>query len=95
VGAWLEWALLRRALVRHIGSVSIGAGNMARTFAAALIAAAAGYGASRVTHSVHPLPAAALVAAVFGIVYFTTARALGLAEARAFTEAVSRRLRRK
>jgi hypothetical protein len=36
-----------------------------------------------------------LVAGVFGIVYFTAARALGLSEARAFTEGLSRRLRRK
>ena len=95
IGAWLEWALLRRALVRHIGSVSTGGGPMTRTFAAALIAAAAGYGASRVTESVHPLPGALLVAAVFGMIYFTTARALGLAEARAFTSALARRIRRK
>jgi putative peptidoglycan lipid II flippase len=95
LGAWLEWALLRRALGRHIGSVGTGSGPMARTFGAALIAAAAGYGASRVTAPVHPLPAAVLVAGVFGIVYFTMARALGLTEARAFTEALSRRLRRK
>jgi putative peptidoglycan lipid II flippase len=95
LGAWLEWALLRRALGRHIGSVGTGSGPMARTFGAALIAAAAGYGASRVTAPVHPLPAAVLVAGVFGIVYFTMARALGLTEARAFTEALSRRIRRK
>lgn len=95
LGAWLEWALLRRALIRHIGNVGTGSGHMARAFAAALMAAAAGYGASRVTGSMHPLPGALLIAAVFGIVYFTAAHALGLAEARAFTQALSRRIRRK
>jgi putative peptidoglycan lipid II flippase len=95
VGAWLEWALLRRALAHQIGSVGTGSGHMARTFGAALIAAAAGYGASRVTAPLHPLLGALLVAGVFGIVYFTAARALGLTEARAFTEALSRRIRRK
>jgi putative peptidoglycan lipid II flippase len=95
LGAWLEWALLRRSLVHRIGNVNIGGGQLLRTFMAALLAAAAGYGVSLTISAVHPLPAALLVAAVFGIAYFTAARAFGLNEARAFTDAVSRRLRRK
>jgi len=95
VGAWLEWALLRRSLVQRIGNVNVGGGHLVRTFAAALLAAAIGYGVSLVTASMHPLPAAALVAGAFGVVYFTAARAFGLNEARAFTAAVSRRIRRK
>jgi putative peptidoglycan lipid II flippase len=95
LGAWLEWALLRRALVRRIGNVGTGGGHMARTFAAALLAAAAGYGISLITKPVHPLPAALLVAAAFGIVYFSVAHLLGLHEARAFTAALMRRIRRK
>jgi putative peptidoglycan lipid II flippase len=95
VGAWLEWALLRRSLTHRIGSVGAGGGHFPRTFAAALLAAAAGYGVNFLFHGVHPLPTAALVAAAFGIVYFTTAHLFGLQEARAFTAAVSRRLGRR
>lgn len=95
LGAWLEWGLLRRSLVRRIGDVNVGGAHLVRTFAAALIAAAAGSAVRLITAPLHPMPAALLVAAVFGVVYFTAARALGLNEARAFTDALSRRIRRK
>lgn len=94
LGAWLEWALLRRSLVRRIGSVGTGGGNMVRTFAAALLAVAAGYGVSLLTSFLHPLPAAVVVAGAFGVAYFSTAHLFGLTEARAFTAAVMRRVRR-
>jgi putative peptidoglycan lipid II flippase len=95
IGAWLEWALLRAALRRHIGSVGVGAPALARLFAAAFAGAAAGWAATLATASLHPLPAAALVGAAFGLVYLAATQLLGVAEARQFTASLMRRLRRR
>lgn len=94
VGAWLEWALLKTRLQRRIGSIGAGAGQLVRMFAAALLAAAAGYGVRLAATGLHPLTVAAAVVAVFGLAYFAAARALGLAEARVFLESLRRRVRR-
>jgi putative peptidoglycan lipid II flippase len=94
IGAWLEWALLRRSLTKLIGEVGGGAGPVARMFAAALLAAAAGWGVNALASAQHPLPRAGLVTAVFGTVYFAAARLFGLPEARALFDAVRRRVRR-
>jgi len=93
LGAWLEWVLLRRRLARHFGAVGAGFGPLARMFAAALVAAAAGHGARILLAAWPPLAAALLVAAVFGGVYFAVAAALGLPQARALPAAVLHRLK--
>jgi putative peptidoglycan lipid II flippase len=99
LGAWVEWALLKRSLAARLGSVplrgipsGVGAGTapLARMFAAAFAAAAGGFAASRALTNLHALLEASLVAAVFGCVYFAVAAALGLEQARA----PFRRLRR-
>jgi putative peptidoglycan lipid II flippase len=95
VGAWLETVLLRRSLMRRIGSVGIGGGYLMRTFAAALFAAVVGHGVSLAAEPMHPLLIALLVATAFGVAYFTAARIFGLGEARAFAAALSRRIRPK
>jgi putative peptidoglycan lipid II flippase len=94
-GAWLEWALLRGRLQQRIGAVGTGAGHLARMFAAALAAAAVGYGVRLAATGLHPVMVALLVVSAFGAVYFGVARALGLAEARAVMDSVLRRVRRK
>ncbi len=92
LGAWVEWALLKRALAARLGSVPLrglprgvgaGAAPLARMFAAALAAAAAAFATSRGLANFHALLEAAVVAAVFGSVYFAVAAALGLEQARA------------
>jgi putative peptidoglycan lipid II flippase len=94
VGAWVEWALLRRRLKLQLGGVGAGLAPLARMFAAALLAAAAGRGLGAVV-SVAPLLAAALIAGLFGTVYFAAAYLLGLDEARALATTLLRRLRRR
>jgi hypothetical protein len=63
-------------------------------FGAALAAAAAGYGTRLLLAAWPPLPAALVVAAVFGAVYFAVAAAFGLPQARALGRAVLARGRR-
>jgi putative peptidoglycan lipid II flippase len=90
LGAWVEWALLKRTLAARLGSVGAGAMPLARMSAAAVAAAAAGIAVSLALPNVHALTEAVLVAASFGCVYFGVAAALGLEQARALL----RRLRR-
>jgi putative peptidoglycan lipid II flippase len=94
IGAWLEWALLRARLHRQLGRVEVGFGQYARMFAAALIAAGIGYGASVLAGEMYPLLKALLVGGVFGLFYFAAARAFGLGEARVVLDAGLRRVRR-
>jgi hypothetical protein len=61
-------------------------------FAAALVAAAAARGLEAVV-AFTPLFEAALVAGLFGAVYFTAAHVLGLDEARVFAASLLRRVR--
>jgi putative peptidoglycan lipid II flippase len=82
LGAWVEWALLKRALVAQVGEVGAGAPQLARMFAAALTAGAAAHFANLWFASSQPLLAAALAAAVFGLVYCAVGAALGLEQAR-------------
>jgi putative peptidoglycan lipid II flippase len=95
VGAWLEWALLRTRLARRIGDIGTGASQLMRMFGAALAGAAAAHGVRWGTAALHPVLNAAVVVTTFGVVYFVLARALGLAEARAFFDSVLRRIRRR
>jgi putative peptidoglycan lipid II flippase len=94
LGAWIEWALLRRALDAQLGRVGAGAAALARMFTAALAAAAIAYFTGRALAGVQPLLAALAVAAVFGSVYLAAALALGLEQARTFAAGVRRRIRR-
>ena len=80
VAAWLEWGLLRRALGRKIGAVGPGPAPVCKMALAAIIASALGRGCLYLLPDWHPIPIAAIVLSVFGIVYFGMARALGLEE---------------
>jgi len=92
-GAWAEWALLRRRLVRRIGRCGVEAGPLARMFAAAAAAAAVGHGVRVLLTEAHPLVAAVATAAGFGAAYYTAGWVLGLDEARAVLARL--RLRRR
>ena len=94
LGAWLEWALLRRQLNRVIGKTGAGLAPLARMFAAAGIAAAAGYVARLLLADVHPLASALAVAAVFGAIYLGAGVAFGVPQAHTFMQGAISRLRR-
>jgi putative peptidoglycan lipid II flippase len=94
IGAWLEWALLRRRLAQRVGAVGTGAAALARLLVAAGLAAAAARGLLAAV-ALPSIPAAAASGGVFALVYFASARMLGVAEAEAFGLALLRRLRRR
>lgn len=91
LAAWIEVALLRRALAGRIGSVALGAALWLKMFAAGASAAAAGWGIRLLLPELHPIVTGAAVLGGFGVTYFAVAHALGVNEA---TLLVSRRRRR-
>lgn len=85
VAAWVEFALLRQGLNRRIGTTGVEAGLTGRLWAAATLAAVAGGGvALLVPRHQHPILLAVIVIGVYGVVYFSVALMLGVAEAGAF-----------
>jgi putative peptidoglycan lipid II flippase len=94
LGAWLEWALLRRSLAGRIGDVGVGLATLSRLFGAALLAAGVGYAITLVSGALPRIAAAALLVAGFGASYLALTLLFGVSEARNFTAALQRRLRR-
>ena len=96
VAAWVEWALLKRALRGRIGAVGAGAGPLGRMFIAALAGAALGWGMRILLPDTLPtLISGALVLGVYGATYFAVAGALGLDQAGAIFRRVRGMLRRR
>lgn len=81
VAAWVEFALLRRALRRRVGAVGTDAGHLLRLWAAAAIAAALAYGVRRWIGLARPLPAALLILATLGAGYAVATVAFRIPEA--------------
>ena len=95
-GAWVEWALLKRALRNRIGGVGAGAGPLSRMFGAALAGAAAGWVVRLlVPDDLHILIRGVLILGVFGMVYFGVAAALGLSQAGALFRRIAGKLGRR
>ena len=83
MAGWVEFALLRRALARRIGAVRLAPSFLARLWISALIAAAAGIATDLFLPRMHHILHAALVAGLFGALYFGAAILMRVEEARA------------
>ncbi len=96
IAAWVEWALLKRALRGRIGAVGAGAGPLLRMFMAALAGAAAGWGVRLLLpDGMNPLLGGTLVLGVYGVTYFAVAGALGLSQAGALLRRIKGRFGRR
>lgn len=91
VAGWIEFALLRRALTRRIGSVRIAPSFLARLWVAALVAAAAGVAIEIFLPAFNHILRGGVIAGVFGLVYLGGSLALQVEEARATLGRVTRR----
>jgi len=94
IGAWIEWLLLRRGLVGRLGGLGVPHAVLPKMFAAALAAAAIGFGIAYVVPDLHPIIRAVVVLGPFGIAYFILARLFGVSEAGELMDRVLRRVRR-
>jgi putative peptidoglycan lipid II flippase len=96
VAGWVEFLLLSRGLGRRIGSVRLPAAFLVRLWAAALSAAALGWGGKILLGGrgeAHPLLLGICVLGLYGLGYFAASAALGLPEARQIVGGIFRRLR--
>jgi putative peptidoglycan lipid II flippase len=94
LSAWLEFALLRRALNGRIGRTGLPAPFLAKLWATAAAATAAAWGVKLAVGIVHPVLLAALTLAPYGLVYFGGTWAFGIDEARTTIARVLRLARR-
>jgi putative peptidoglycan lipid II flippase len=82
VAGWVEFAMLRRALNRRIGSTGLPASLSARLWFAAALAAAAAWGVKLALPPLHPTAAAVPILGAYGAVYFGVCFALRVEECR-------------
>ena len=91
IAGWIEYALLRRGVGKRIGPVGIASAASFRLWAASLVAAAAGWGVTRLPIGAPDAMHAAAAIAVFALVYGAVTLAVGVPEARAIVARVRRR----
>jgi len=92
LSGWVEFALLRRALTRRIGAVSLPHKFLIILWTSASAGAALGFGVKRLMGTVHPLPLAVASLATYGAIYLCGTYLLGIGESRKAVEGVLRRL---
>jgi putative peptidoglycan lipid II flippase len=83
ISSWVEFALLRRALVRRIGPSGLPAMFLAKLWGAAIIAAASAGALHYVLGPRSPIPAAVVILGLYGVMYFAAALLFKLPEASA------------
>ena len=101
VASWVEFTLLRRTLNRRIGATGLPPSYLAKLWGAAIVAAAAGwsihhFGGAFLLHAVRHYAVQLEAVAVlipYGLVYFAGTLAMGLNEARMYSESLIRRIR--
>jgi putative peptidoglycan lipid II flippase len=93
VASWVEFHLLRRTLNRRIGPTGLPASYLAKLWAAALVAAAAGWAIRRYGGHHGPILLAVLVLGTYGLIYFAGTWLAGIAESRALFRRALKRAR--
>ena len=88
LSGWVEFALLRRALTRRIGAVSLPHKFLIILWTSAFAGAALGYGVKRLMGTGHPLPLAVLSLGTYGAVYLCGTYRLGIDESRGILKRV-------
>lgn len=94
IAAWVEFALLRRAVSARIGAVPFASGYVITLYASAALAAAIAWGSRYALggQNLGRMPAIAVVL-VYGLAYLGLTTTFGVPEARAFASQVARRAR--
>jgi putative peptidoglycan lipid II flippase len=95
ISSWVEFTLLRRSLNRRIGHTGLPLASLVRLWAAALVAAMAGWAIRHFLGQHSPILVAVAVLGPFGIIYFGALLALGLEEARGFLRSATARFAKR
>lgn len=88
VSGWVEMWLLRRSLNARIGTTGFSSGYAAKLWGSAAAAAAVAWSAKLLAPASQPILAAVVVLGPFGVIYFGSALALRVPEARALLDRV-------
>jgi putative peptidoglycan lipid II flippase len=80
VAGWVEFTLLRRSLNQRIGATGLPVALAARLWAAAAVAAAAGWGVKLAIGLGRPTIAGLLIVSTYGVLYFAVTYALQVEE---------------
>ena len=91
IASWVEFVLLQRGIRRLVGQVGVPVGFLAQVWLAALLAAAAARGTLIAIGHRGPILLAAIVLAVYGVLFFVVCTAMKLPEARAMLSMLGRR----
>jgi putative peptidoglycan lipid II flippase len=91
IAAWVEFALLRRAVHARIGAVEFSRRNLVAVYAAALGAAAVAWGEMRLTQGAPRFAGSLLTVATYGATYIALALLARIPEATALVSRVARR----
>ena len=82
VAAWIEFVFLRRSLNRRIGHTGLSFTYLFKLWSTAILCAGAGWFLKRTLGTLHPVPLAAIVLNVYGVLYFAITYAMGIPESR-------------
>lgn len=91
LAAWVEFALLRRAVQARIGQVDVSRRNLALVYLSALVAAAVAWTEWRLMRGLPRFPSAVLTTAIYGAVYLGMTALFRIPEASALVARVARR----
>jgi putative peptidoglycan lipid II flippase len=94
LAAWLEYAVLRRAVKRTIGSTNLAGGQLRPVLIATIIAALTAGVARPLVSDLHPLVGGIVAVGAMAAVYFATAARLGVSEIQSVLAEVRQRLLR-
>lgn len=91
IASWVEFTLLQRGIRQRIGQVGVPMSFLAKVWVAALVAAAIGRGLLILMGTRGPILTAAVVLAIYGVVFFASGMAMNLPEAKALTKTLTRK----
>ncbi len=94
MAGWVEYTLLKHFLDRRLGRTGLPGGTVARLWVAAGLSGALAFGLKWLCVGLHPVVAAMLVLAPFGVAYLGVTRAMGFLEADPILRRLGRRLGR-
>ncbi|HMC60514.1 MAG TPA: murein biosynthesis integral membrane protein MurJ [Candidatus Solibacter sp.] len=90
VSGWVEFTLLRRSLNQRIGATGLPVSLVARLWAAAAVAAAAGWGVKLAIGLSHTIIAGLLILSTYGVLYFALTYAFQVEECAGLLRRLSR-----
>ena len=94
IAGWIEFLLIRRALTRKIGYFSLGGSAIGKGWIAALVASIPGISLNLLMPPFSPVLRGVLILGIYGSLYLSITKMLGLEAAKEALQLVARRFKR-